>query len=209
MSVREVKKRPGHMLVTFEDGKTLRVPFALYRERRIEAGAPVTYDACAAWLQSRETPHALERAVKFLSLRERSVRETRECLTNAGYSEDCAARVVALLQERKLLSDERFAGLWVDARAGKLGARRIEQELRQKGVDRQTAQDALELVDEDEQLVSAIALAKKALSRTTGKTPPQARAFQALMRRGYDASVAKKAIAAALNSDELDDILGD
>lgn len=48
------------------------------------------------------------------------------------------AQVLDRLQARGLLCDQRFAANWARARAGRYGRRRIEQELRWRGIDRET-----------------------------------------------------------------------
>jgi regulatory protein len=114
--------------------------------------------------------------------------------------------VIYKLQRENLLDDADFARQWVESRQHhKLGRSRIAQELRRKGVSQDEAEEALSIIEDDDQLAGAIALAQKAAARIKpGEDMRKAssRIAAMLARRGYSWDIAKEAIRQAL-SDEV------
>ena len=110
--------------------------------------------------------------------------------------------VLYKLEREHLLDDADFARQWVEARSGRtLGKRRIAQELQRKGVDRETAEAALEQVDEEADEAACLRLAEKLAPRYAREEPYKARQklTQALVRRGFDWDDAKNAAAQVLS----------
>lgn len=198
--VLSVTKRRGAVCVTLDEGAALVIPTALYRERKLMPGDAVDTAHYRAFIAERGYALALDCAVKFLAARPRTEREVRRRLTEAGYPDEAADRVVERLKRERYLNDAQFADLWVEARGQRaVGSRRIAQELSRKGVDKETAQTALSNLDEDEQARIAAEHAKKLLARTRGKDEADVRrkVYAALIRRGYGYDEAKRALAAA------------
>jgi regulatory protein len=84
-------------------------------------------------------------AAKFLSVRPRSVAETRRRLRHLGYRQDLVDRVVEQLGELGYLDDAAFARAWVESRdrARPRGSVALRRELALKGVDRSVIDEAL------------------------------------------------------------------
>ncbi len=100
---------------------------------------------------------AKDYAVKLLGFCDRSEKEIRERILKKGYSEEECDEAVRFCREYGYLNDERFARRFVhDAtQIKKYGKMRIAMELRQKGIDESIAQDALdEVCDEREVLLN-------------------------------------------------------
>jgi len=90
---------------------------------------------------------AADRALLLLQRREHSKRELAEKLKARGFEENVDT-VIETLAAQNLQSDVRFAECFVRARAAKgFGPMRITEELKAKGVDRQTITVALEEVE--------------------------------------------------------------
>jgi len=74
-------------------------------------------------------------ALRHLARREYSRAELADKLARKGYAEQAIVPVLADLVQQRLLSDERFTEAYVRYRSNMgYGPRRIEQELRQRGV---------------------------------------------------------------------------
>jgi regulatory protein len=93
-----------------------------------------------------------ERALRLLSSREHTAKELiRKLLrpTRSGTSQRAdVEQIVAELTSRGLQSDERTASAFVTSRQSRFGARRIENELRQKGANAEAVREALTAHDE-------------------------------------------------------------
>ena len=88
---------------------------------------------------------AREEALRFLTARARSIHEVAEKLKRRGFGAEVVEQVTAELQRLRLLDDRAFARDWIDAklRSRPSGARRIHQELRQKGISEELVAEAL------------------------------------------------------------------
>jgi len=192
----EIKKFKCCAVVRLQSGEKIRVPYALLRERPVKVGEIIEPVLYREFIARRGYPHAVDRAVKFLAMRDHSEGELREKLYTAGYPDAVIDKVLEKLETMELVDDEAFADSWVQSRAHRHGRRRIERELTQKGVSPDTARNAvLQLTDED-QLHDAIRLVSKFLGRTHGAWDRSLyqRTLNMLARHGYDADIARKAI---------------
>lgn len=142
---------------------------------------------------------ALERALRALAARAHTQKELSDKLSRSGYSQQAIAYAMEVLTRYGLLDDAAFAQEWVNARAKRaVGPYRLRQELRKKGVSAEVSQGALDALSEEKLQQAAVHFAAKRLQN--GDRSPQARrrAFQALLRRGYDYDTARAALEEAL-----------
>lgn len=201
-----IKKERGKYRVTVNESEDVLVPVSLMRERPLKEGQPIDLEEYDNWLMVRQYRFALDRAVGYLAARARSKREIEQKLLQAGYRPCTVEMVIYKLQRENLLDDADFARQWVESRANhKLGRSRIALELRRKGVSQEEAEEALSMIDDEDQLSGAVALAEKAAARIKpGEDIRKAssRIAGMLARRGYSWDVAKEAIRQAL-SDEI------
>ena len=203
-----IKKERGKYRVTVNDAEDVLVPVSLMRERPLSEGQPIDLEDYDNWLMVRQYRFALDRAVGYLAARACSTREIEQKLLRAGYRPSTVEMVIYKLQRENLLDDADFARQWVESRQHhKLGRSRIAQELRRKGISKEEAEDALSVIDDDDQLSGAVALAEKAAARIKpGEDMRKAasRIAGMLARRGYSWDIAKQAIQQALSS-EIDE----
>ena len=109
---------------------------------------------------------ARDSALNLLSFRARTGAELRRRLREKAFPEEVVERCVAELVERGLVDDSAFAETFVRdrVRLRPSGARRLAQELRAKGVDADTAGEAIRDVLHTEE-VSELELARAAVAR--------------------------------------------
>lgn len=206
--VLEIKKSRGYAAIQTEND-TLRVPLSLLRERPVRAGEALDMQAYRLFIAQRGYAHALDHAVRLLSLCDRSENEVRRLL-DTGYPAPCVDRVIERLYEAELLDDAAYARRWAQSRAHKHGRGRIERELTRRGISRDTAQAAVAELSDEDQLADAVRLTGKFLSRTQGDFDRSLyqRTLAMLARHGYDASIARRAlhiIAAGQDADDTDE----
>lgn len=201
-----IRKERGRYRVTLNESEHVMVPVSLMRERPLKEGQPLDLEEYDNWLMVRQYRFALDRAVGYLAARARSKREIETKLLQAGYRPCTVEMVLYKLERENLLDDADFARQWVESRQHhKLGRSRIAQELRRKGVSQEEAEEALSVIEDEDQLSGAVALAEKAAARIKpGEDMRKAasRIAGMLARRGYSWDIAKEAIRQAL-SDEL------
>ena len=140
---------------------------------------------------------ALARALHYLSYRPRSEDEVRKRLQRDEWPDSVIHRVLEKLKGQQLLGDATFATLWVESRSHfrPRGARALQWELRQKGVDKETIQAALP--DADEEIANAVeALRRKdrEWNRYDDAREREQKMIQFLQRRGFNYGTARQAL---------------
>jgi len=130
---------------------------------------------------------AREAALRLLTVRERSAVELRSRLRQKGFDAEVIVAVLDRLQESALQDDGRFAAQFAQAALARgMAGRRVQAELRARGVAKELAAEA-SVEHPDEELARARELAERRASRM-GDLPPEAalrRIIGLLARRGF------------------------
>jgi regulatory protein len=133
----------------------------------------------------------LQRAVKLLAAKPRSVAELRERLLEKPWAdEDAAEYALGKLKEYGYLDDERFAFGFASYRVRQkpVGRQRLARDLRDKKVSRETADAALDLLyaeTSEEELIGR-AIEKRVRLRGRPKTRQETKSlYDHLQRRGF------------------------
>ncbi len=118
--------------------------------------------------------------------------------------EQVATDVLDRFEEVGLVDDGAFAEAYVHARSRHRGRRALAQELRRKGVDEQTAREALEGVDDATEEQAARELLRRPLAASRGleRAARQRRLAGVLARRGYPPGLVVRLVREALGEDE-------
>jgi len=148
----------------------------------------------------------------FLGYRPRSEKEVRDRLRRGGYEQHVIDHAISRLHEWRYLDDTDFARRWVENRTAHRprGKRLLQQELHHKGIDTETAREAIDGADLDE-AGAAEELARRRLPAYAGDEPAaiRRRLGAYLARRGYSYDVIRIALDRALGeADEGDGVLG-
>ncbi len=142
------------------------------------------------------------RALRLLGQREHSRAELlRKLRPHVQEGEDLEA-VLADLEEKDFISEERVVASVVNLRAGRMGAARIRQELQAKGVGGEVVQQALAQLQDTE-----LARAREVWRRRFGEpaADPQGRAKQVrfLMARGFSGDVVRRVVRGVGDDEEV------
>lgn len=148
-----------------------------------------------------EAELAREICLRQLAVRPRTRAELAAALARRGISAEVATAVLDRYDEVGMIDDAAFARAWVTSRhhSRGLARRALAQELRQRGVDSDTARAALDTLDENTEAATARALVDRKLRSMSG--PPEAvfrRLVGMLARKGYPPGVAIGAVKEAL-----------
>jgi regulatory protein len=139
--------------------------------------------------------------------------KTRQQLTDLlakrGIPGETADRVLDRFGEVGLIDDAAFARAWVTSRqAGRgLARRALKAELRAKGVDGEVAEEAVALVDDQDEWEAARHLVARRLPslRRVDRTTAERRLLGMLARKGYGAGLAAWVIREALDQERSDE----
>lgn len=129
-------------------------------------------------------------AYRLFSLRPRSEKELRDRLFRKGYGRATVYEVIALLKEKNIIDDLKFANLWVESRmrSRPKGTMLLRRELREKGVEQVIIEKALSergAVDE-EGVARELAAQKLGSMRGLSEEKAKKRLFGFLARRGFN-----------------------
>ena len=126
-------------------------------------------------------------ALHYLGYRPRSETEVRQRLRHRGFNSEVVDKVIIELKERQFIDDVAFAQYWMDNRLSfKPRSRRLMKlELRQKGVAAETANEALEILD-DENAAYEAGLKKMRVLSGLDYSEFRRRLSNHLRRRGFD-----------------------
>jgi regulatory protein len=156
-------------------------------------------------------------ALRLLTGAPKSRHQLAEAMAKRDVPEEVADRVLDRFTEVGLVDDAAYAEILVRSRHTERGLSRraLAQELRRRGVDDETAQEALEQVDDADEEQAARALARKKLRATRGldRETRLRRAYGALGRRGYGGSLVSRVVREELDAegageDDADDGTG-
>lgn len=127
--------------------------------------------------------------------------------------DDIAEAALDRFEELHLLNDTDYAEVFVRSRHNERGLakRALGYELRKRGIDDETAAEALSTLDEDQEAATARRLVDSRLRGTRGLDPQvrTRRLVGMLARKGYSSSIAFRVVKEALAEEGLDVDLGD
>ena len=147
-------------------------------------------------------------ALNALVARAKSKGELLAHLKTRGVEDDVAQATIFRLQEKGLIDDAEFAKAWTQSRhtAKKLSKRIIASELRTRGVDQQSIDEAVDEIDDESEYRTAFSLAMRKYSTMSRLEPGvQVRRVQSLLqRKGFSFSTIARVIRElGVQSDEL------
>ncbi len=132
-------------------------------------------------------------------------RQLEELLARKDIPDDVAASVLDRYSEVGLIDDAAFARAWVNSRqAGRgLSRRALKSELRAKGVDGEDAEEALALVDDQDEWDAARRLVARRVPglRRVDRETAHRRLVGMLARKGYGSGLAAIVVREALDAD--------
>lgn len=143
-----------------------------------------------------------------LTGRARSRSDLAAKLAQRGVPADVATRLLDRFEEVGLVDDASFAREWVSQRQeGRgLARRALAQELRRKGIDDEVAREALDDIDESDEVEAARLLVQRKLRSVRGVDTDKAvrRLVGMLARKGHSSGVAYRVVREELSVDLVD-----
>ena len=163
--------------------------------------------------QEKARARTLQRAVKLLAAKPRSIQELRERLLEKQWTDEAAVEhALAKLKEYGYLDDERFAFGFASYRVRQkpVGRQRLARDLQTKKVSKETADAALELVYQEtpEEELIARAIEKRIRLRGRPTTRQETKSlYDHLLRLGfsYDLIIRKVREASDTSVDDEED----
>ncbi len=140
----------------------------------------------------KEKPTVKQQAIRCLSRREYGRAELAQRLIRDGAARDEVDAALDELTQLGLLSDERFAEALVRRRQGKYSKRSIAMQLKEQGIDAETAEAALTTLDETSEEDEVLALWQQRFGKLPDDGKEKNKQIRFLMSRGYSAAAVLK-----------------
>lgn len=137
----------------FIDGKfSFGLDLEILAKHNLKVGRKISESEIEEIIKEGEFQKVYDKALRFLSYRPRSEKEIKDYLYKKKVGEETKKLVLNKLKKRNLINDQEFALWWVEQRISfrPRGKILLEQELRKKGVDRETVREVLEKVFQKE-----------------------------------------------------------
>ena len=195
---RITETKRGRYALFLDDAFAFSLDEDTFAAAGLHAGDELTEPAVAELRRKSDARRALDKAMDLLALRDHAAGELYEKLCRR-FDPHTAAAAVARVGELGLLNDAGFARRRAAELLRKRKSRReILQDLAAKGIDRETAADALAALmpadgQEDPDLASARALVERQYARKLAEGKTQ-QVMAALARRGFSHAVIRAAV---------------
>jgi regulatory protein len=182
----KVQKRNQNRVNVYLDGS-----FAFGLSRIVAAwlniGQELSDDTIASLITEDEQEVAYQRALRFLSYRQRSSVEITQQLRKAGISALISQATLMRLEKNGLINDSHFAESWVENRNEfrPRSHRMLAVELRQKGIEPEIIAEVLEATIPDEELAYLAAQKQKRKTENLEWESFRRKLSSHLARRGF------------------------
>ena len=195
--LRRSDRRPDRVIVTLDDAPALSIPLDLAIGLRPDQA--LDERELAALRSEADYRRALDRVLRFLGYRPRSLAEIESYMAGKAVTPATRERVTRRLTELALIDDRAFARWWVEDRCRHRprSRRALAFELTRKGVAPGIAAEAVSQVsDEDAALEAAAPRAARLRHQDADLALRRLTAF--LQRRGFDVATSLAAARATL-----------
>jgi len=155
------------------------IKFHLYENKEI------TQSELVEIKKFEEFADAKEKAINYISYRERSEKEIEDYLKNKGIKEVITQKVLSDLKKANLVDDRKFASVWVKNRNknNPKGNFALRMELKEKGISNSEIEKILQSVDEKE---NALKVFEKAARKYGKEKNSKEKISGYLQRRGFN-----------------------
>ncbi|MDE6058500.1 MAG: RecX family transcriptional regulator [Clostridia bacterium] len=169
-------------------------------QNRLKAGDIVTGEQLSAMQLQSEKQTALDKALTHITVSMKTEKEIRDFLSRKGYLQDVSDFVVDKMKEYGYLDDALYAQQYTENAAKRKGARLIAMELKRRGVDDETAREAVSNIENSEESARRVLekyMRSKEVNRETLK-----KAYAHLISKGFDYDTARSALKSLGEEDE-------
>ena len=164
---------------------------------RLKIAEPISEETYRYITETTLYIKAQNTALKFLGYKMRTEKEVLDKLIKEQYSEEIIARVMEFLIKYDYINDREYCRRYIKEtlKLRPKGIYMIKSELKAKGIDEDTADEALEEAQIDELCVAEMLLEKKYEGFAEMDQKELTRVYGYLQRRGFSFGIIKEAVA--------------
>lgn len=197
--------KKGRYAIFVDDEFLFSLHIDIFTQARLKVGDEVTVERLEELRSESELKITKERAIKLLSYKSYTTKGLKEKLERFT-DEETAEEATSRMEDIGLLDDSDYAyrcarDLYSIKRYSR---RRIIQELRQRGIPQELAEEATEQFDEDDEVSNLEAVIKRKYMRYLNDEKGLTKTINALARLGYSYGDIKSAIRSIGENAEMD-----
>ena len=203
MQITAIEPRRKGLSALYIDGElAMKLDTEVLIAQRFDVGREITDEELRECLIASELKRCKDKAMWLISFRDHSRRELVDKLRR-DYSEDCCEQTADRMVELGLIDDERFARRYSAdlINLKHLSYRGVRQKLAEKGISRELIDSVTgePEIDEEQQIRTII---DKKYSRVMNDEKGRRRAYNALMRLGFNYRDIKSVMAEYTDTEE-------
>lgn len=200
----------GKSLVTIEldTGENIAIPLPVAAQYRLLKGKTLEKEEYRQLKTESERYLCKQKALDYLSVKNRTSHEIGKYLTKKGFSADIIAEVMQHLEETGIIDDLKYAVSYARSRRESklVGKNLIARELHKKGLPRAKIRKAFEAGDfADADMGEVLALARKKLASYRGKKFALRKVGFFLTQRGFEYETIQRVMARLKNEEPEDE----
>jgi len=187
-------KNPERVSIYVDEKYAFSLNHAQLLEQKLRSGLELTDAQLAELKHVSEQGKAYERALNYVMIRPRSLREIQQYARRKKWAPEDTQVIIDKLTARNYLNDASFAKAWVESRklTKNYSTRKLRLELKQKGITDDIISEVLAEDQYDEQSALKALVAKK-LKLSRYANDPQ-KLMQYLARNGFSYDDIKSAM---------------
>ena len=201
----EVQKRNKERInIYIDEVFAFGLSLDVYLKYKLKKGQDIDDDFIENILMEEENNKAINSSLKYLSYRQRSIKEVRDQLKRKGYDDSIIENSIGILLEKNYLNDYEFAKSFIRDKShlNKYGINKIKYDLMNKGVSMDVIEKTLDF-DSDEEYYRALELANKKITsyKNLDKSNIYGKLGSFLQRKGYQYTTVSRVLRKVLNEE--------
>ncbi len=164
------------------------------RRYRLKSGEEVPDEVYDALMKETLIPRCRKKALDILTRADRTRKELVNRLKRAGFTEELIDDAIAYVDKYHYINDERVAASYIAFKGGRKSSRELASVLKNKGVDKETAERLIEAYGDDDEAIEA-AIRKKTLGKTVLSDDELRKLNAYLFRHGFDGELIRDKLA--------------
>ncbi|WCK56147.1 RecX family transcriptional regulator [Aneurinibacillus sp. Ricciae_BoGa-3] len=192
------KRNRERVNVYIDDSYAFAIHEDVLVKYRLIKGRQIDKEEMQGILEAEEKNRAEHYALRYIGFRPRTVHEVQVYLLGKGFPEEAAEEVVQRCLKQGYLDDRRYAEQWVEERMRlkPRGRHLLRQELRNRGIDENTIEHAVEGLAHDTELEACLEAARKKYSKVRFATYAEMRnkVGPFLQRKGFGLEIINRVL---------------
>lgn len=204
-SIEDDRRDKDRSILVMDDGSTYPCHKELIVKMHLKPGTEIDEASLLEMVSADERLRAKDDAFSFLERGYKTLEEVRRRLSSKGYDEDTINSVSGLLEEYRLVDDERYARLYSGEKIRKAGILKIRHDLQAKGIDKATIEDAIGSMSPDAEKESCRSQASKKLEllrkRESDEWKLRGKLYGFLVNKGFSRDTVSSVLRELLSDD--------